>query len=228
MKMRELEQRTGVSREVIRIMIREGLLPEPHRPAKNAADYDEAHVRGITTIRALQRSSRMTLKEIKTVLNGGSVEGANAASASRHLDALLAGLFGLDRAPTVTLSSMETRLPYARNDVAAFAKIGMLELIETEGEPAISSEDARLIEIWNAIRRAGFVEEAGFPPDNIAFYLTAAKEVARNEARIFFGNNTIPISEGEAAAMLHKALPLMLDFFGLLRMKAFMAEVSAR
>ena len=42
MKMRELEARTGVDREVIRVYFRKGLLPEPHRPARTAADYGEA------------------------------------------------------------------------------------------------------------------------------------------------------------------------------------------
>ena len=70
MKMRELEERTGVDREVIRIMIREGLLPEPQRPARNAAEYDEGHVSGIATIRHLQQTSRMTLKEIRSALSG--------------------------------------------------------------------------------------------------------------------------------------------------------------
>ncbi|WP_390902446.1 MerR family DNA-binding transcriptional regulator [Sphingomonas bisphenolicum] len=32
--MRELEERTGVHRETIRVYLREGLIPEPARPAK--------------------------------------------------------------------------------------------------------------------------------------------------------------------------------------------------
>ena len=42
MKMRELEQRTGVHRETIRVYLREGLIPEPERPRKTVAGKKKA------------------------------------------------------------------------------------------------------------------------------------------------------------------------------------------
>ena len=228
MKMRDLEQQTGVSREVIRIMIRQGLLPEPHRPARNSAIYDDAHVRGVRAIRALQRSSRMTLKEIKRALHGDGVDAGSPSSAYAHLDALLTGLFGIDEAPSVPLATLISRFPDAGRDAAAFERLGMLRIIKTSDGEALTLADARLVEIWAKIREAGFVEEAGFPPDNIGFYLEAAQTVARQEADIFFGNRQVSIDDDDAARMLHIALPLMLDFFGHLRLKAFMAELENR
>ena len=56
MKMRELERRTGVNRETIRVYLREGLLKAPLRPKANVAEYDESHVQGILAIRELQRT----------------------------------------------------------------------------------------------------------------------------------------------------------------------------
>ena len=44
LKMRDLERATGVGREAIRYYIREGLLPEPERTARNVAWYDESFV----------------------------------------------------------------------------------------------------------------------------------------------------------------------------------------
>lgn len=228
MRMRELEERTGVSREVIRIMLREGLLPEPRRPARNAAEYDEAHVRGVAAVRELQQSSRMTLAQIKAALNDGGLENSRPNATFAHLDALLAGLFGMDEAPPVDLSTLERRLPHARHDAAVFERLGMLRILHGSDGDALTLADARLVEIWGAIRDAGFVEEAGFPPDNIAFYLDAAKVVAQREAEVFFSNSQVPIDELDAARMLHVALPLMLDFFGLLRLKAFMNDLEQR
>ena len=43
MKMAELERRSGVGRETIRYYIREGLLPEPERRARNVAVYGDVH-----------------------------------------------------------------------------------------------------------------------------------------------------------------------------------------
>lgn len=229
MRMRELEQTTGVHREVIRIMIREGLLPEPNRPARNAAIYSQAHVTGIAAIRKLQQNSRLTLREIKAVLDRGGMDTSPPPATFQHLGSLLAGLFGLAKAPPVPLATLEARLAHARSDAAAFHQMGMLELLTDEqGEELLSLTDARLVEIWGAIRDAGFVEEAGFPPDNISFYLDAARQVARNEINVFFGNQTATFTDAQAAHMLHTALPLMLEFFGLLRLQAFMEFAEER
>lgn len=223
--MRELEERTGVDREVIRIMIREGLLPEPVRPARNAAEYDEGHVSGIATIRHLQQTSRMTLKEIKSALSGEALDRPGPASVYSHLETLLSRSFGLEQPATVLLQSLSERYPRAERDALAFEAMGMLSLLPTNDGPSLSLTDARLVEIWGKIREAGFVEEQGFPPENISFYREAAELVARHEASIFFHGSDGAISEEDAARMLQTALPLMLDFFGLLRIKAFMASI---
>lgn len=54
MKMQDLERATGVGRETIRFYIREGLLPQPERPNRNVAWYDEAFVARVGLIKELQ------------------------------------------------------------------------------------------------------------------------------------------------------------------------------
>ncbi|WP_176590679.1 MULTISPECIES: MerR family transcriptional regulator [Sphingobium] len=227
MKMRELEERTGVDREVIRILIREGLLPQPERPARNAAEYDENHVRGIAAVRELQKGARLTIKQIKALMNGDGGQPLAPSSPYAHLEQLLSHRFGLDTAPTVSLASLQQRHSAAERDAQAFAQMDMLDMREGADGPELSLPDARLVEIWGRIREAGFVDENGFPPENIAFYKALAEQVAAHEAAIFFNASDGRIEEEKAAAMLHTALPLMLDFFGLLRIKAFMRLVNA-
>lgn len=227
MKMRELEERTGVDREVIRILIREGLLPPPERPARNAAEYTESHVQGVAAIRELQKGARLKIREIKALMNGQGVDRLQPSSPHDHLEALLAHRFGLDNAPRIALATLEERYPMAVRDSRAFAAMGMLTLLDGADGPELSLTDARLVEIWGLIREAGFVDENGFPPENIAFYKEAAEMVAAHEASIFFGAGEQRIEEEQAAAMLHTALPLMLDFFGLLRIKEFMRHVNS-
>src|SRR3546814_14871113 len=67
-KMRDLEKRTGVHRETVRVYFRHGLLPEPQRPAPNVADYGEEHVQAILAVRKLQRDDGLTLPQIKEAL----------------------------------------------------------------------------------------------------------------------------------------------------------------
>ena len=227
MKMRELEERTGVDREVIRILLRKGLIPEPERPARNAADYGEVHVRAIRTVRDLQRDGRLTLDEIRAALDGAPAPNASA-HAYAHLEELLAARFGIDGTPMVPLDRLAERLPDARRDAEAFAGMGMVEIVEGEQGAMVSRGDARLVELWSRVREAGFVEASGFPPDKIAFYQRAAELIAREEVRTFFEGSEGRIDEDRAAAMLHTVLPVMLDFVGLLRLKAFIAAVHER
>lgn len=225
MRMRELEEKTGVDREVIRIFLRKGLLPEPQRLARNQAEYNETHVRAITVVRELQRGSRLTLDQIKELMNGNGLDGGAGATTYLHLEELLAIRFGLDNTRLVPLASISERNPMAKRDAQAFEAMGMVALVPDGDEPRLSLTDARLVEIWSQIRELGFVEEAGFPPENIAFYLQAAEEVAAREAEVFLQGSAGRISEEKAASMLQGALPLMLDFFGLLRLKAFMRNI---
>ena len=225
MKMRELEQRTGVDREVIRVLLRKGLLPEPERPARNMAVYGEKHVRAIGVVRELQRSSRLTLGQIGAAMSLGTVEGGAAVTTYRHLEELLAIRFGLDQSPLVAIATLAETYPSAERDARAFAGMGMLRIVEEGGAPHVSMTDARLIEIWGQVRRVGFVEETGFPPENIGFYLEAAERVAAEETRVFLAGSRGRIAEEQAAVMLQAALQLMLDFFGLLRLKAFMRNL---
>lgn len=225
MKMKELEQRTGVNREVIRILLRKGLLPEPRRLSRNAAEYDESHVRAIAAVRELQSNGRLTLEEIRNAVDGKGLGGRNQPIVYQHLEELLTHRFGIEHVANVSIAGLEQRFPSAARDARAFATMGMLDLIETADGLQVSIGDAKLIEIWGQIREAGFVEETGFPPENIAFYAEAAELVARRELEIFFAGSAGRISEERAAAMLQTALPLMLDFFGLLRLKAFMHAV---
>lgn len=208
-------------------MIRERLLPQPERPTRNSAIYTEDHVTSVCAVRELQQRSRMTLKEIGSTLDRGGLGDETDPSALPHLEALLAARFGFASDAAVAVSELARRHPQATRDVAAFARLGMLAILPDPEGGSLSLRDARLVEIWARIREAGFVEERGFPPDNIAFYLDLARLLAAREADVFFASGST-IAPEDAAAMLDTALPLMLEFFGLLRGKAFLEEVRRR
>jgi len=227
MKMRELEARTGVNRETIRVYFREDLLPEPSRPARNVADYSEDHVRAIMAIRRLQHDSRMTLPQIKSVLNGQSPERTMGASAFNHLEELVASRVGVQQG-LVMLDALVRQNPKAEIDARALAKIGVIELIDTDEGLALTVTDAGLVDIWGRMRRVGFDEEHGFPPEILDYYIEAAEFVAANEARLFLERVEGVIGEDEAASMLEFALPTMLTFFGILRQRAFLNFIGDR
>lgn len=228
MKMRDLEARTGVNRETIRVYFRKGLLPEPERPARNVADYGDDHVRAIAAVRKLQRQSGMTLEQIKSLLDGNASDNPLGASVFPHLERLVALRVGVENR-LVPLTTMLDDNPHAYADAEALSRIGAIELIDNDGDgPCVSITDAGLITIWSRMRVAGFDEKNGFPPDILGYYLEAAEIVAGNEARMFLERVEGRIDEEQAATMLEFALPTMLDFFGLIRLKSFLGHIRAR
>lgn len=224
MKMRELEARTGVHRETIRVYLRQGVIPEPARPKPNVADYGEEHVRAVLAVRELQRDRRMTLPQIAEFMRGGGSDARVDASAFLHLEELVASRVGIsDR--HVTSASLIDRNPHAVADARALARIGIVTLTRTRAGDELSLTDARLVSIWGEMRAAGFVESVDFAPEMLDFYIGAAEYVAGQEATKFIERTEGRVEEEEAAAMLQIALAAMLEFFGLLRLKAFMRNI---
>lgn len=227
MKMRDLETRTGVNRETIRVYLREGLLPEPERPKRNVADYNDDHVRAIHAVRQLQRDSGMTLQEISKLMNGAPAPRPLAAGVFAHLEELVATRVGYERG-LVSLNRLAETNAFAERDARAMADVGLIDLIDGPDGCQLSPTDAGLIETWARMRRAGFGEHSGFAPGILDYYRTAAELVADNEARLFLERVEGVLGEDEAAAMLQVALPTMLDFFGMLRLKAFLRNIRDR
>lgn len=226
MKMRELETRTGVHREVIRVYLRDGLIPQPERPRKTVAIYGEEHVLAIAAIKRLQRESRLSLAQIKSLMNGDSAQGRIEASAFEDLEQLVAHRAGGDGQP-VTIASMLDRYPDAAEDARVLAEIGVLQMMATPQGQALTITDAQLVRIWGEMRKAGFDGHLDYTPEILGFYTEAADFVGKWEAKTFLERTAGRISVGEAAHLVEQALPLMLDFFGLLRQRAFFHHVQS-
>ena len=82
LKMRDLERATGVGRESIRFYIREGLLPEPERPGRNVAWYDESFIERIRLIKELQQKRFLPLQVIKAIVNSDEPPAADEIATS--------------------------------------------------------------------------------------------------------------------------------------------------
>jgi DNA-binding transcriptional MerR regulator len=68
LKIKELVERTKVSKETIHYYIREGLLPKPRKLGRNIADYDERYIDRLVLIRELQDDYFLPLSLIKNIL----------------------------------------------------------------------------------------------------------------------------------------------------------------
>lgn len=69
--MRELERSTGFSRMTINFYIKEGLLPEPEKTAKNMAYYNQEFIDRLKLIEKLKSQYHLSLAQIKEFLDRG-------------------------------------------------------------------------------------------------------------------------------------------------------------
>jgi DNA-binding transcriptional MerR regulator len=226
MKMRELEERTGVHREVIRLYLRNGLIPEPDRPKRTIAIYDEHHVQAIATVRKLQHESRLTLPQIKALMDGDGASSRVDSSALDQLEQLVAHHTGQDMGP-VPVAALAARYPDAHQDARILGDIGVVTLLQAPEGDALSISDAQIVRIWGEMRKAGFDAHLDYTPEILGFYVEAADFVGKWEATTFLERIEGRVAVQEAAGLVEQALPLMLDFFGVLRQRAFFRHFDA-
>ena len=69
MKIRELSQKTGVSKESIHYYIREGVLRRPRKSGKNTADYNNSYVEQIKIIKNLRENYFLPIPVIKKIMS---------------------------------------------------------------------------------------------------------------------------------------------------------------
>jgi len=219
MKMRDLERSTGVNRETIRVYLRYGLVPAPHRPKPNVADYDHSHVEAIRTVRTLQKDQGLTLPQIRAILASGTSGAGIGPDAFPHLERLVAGRLDEFEA-LVPIESVLPRNPRARDDSRALAAIGAIRPRRRGGRTLLTRTDAQLVGIWGDMRAAGFTEELGFSPSVLRFYVDCARDLAQREVSEFLKIVAGRIDASEAVGLALEALQRMLPFFGLLRTKA--------
>lgn len=225
LRMRDLERLTGVDRETIRVYFREGLLPSPVRPKRNVAHYSDVHVRGILTVRNLHQNGRVPLKQIRRAMSGDALAIPSDATSFVQLEALVAAQMDTGEA-LVPLSRIEAQCPGASRDARAFSKVGALEIVRRRRTNCVSRTDARLLALWNRMREAGFSEANGFSPEVVDAYVETANALAHIEVKRFLSIVRGRFDEPQAAHLALTAITVMIEFFGLLRMKAVLSEMK--
>lgn len=227
LKMRDLERLTGVHRETIRVYFRAGLLPAPERPKRNVALYSDAHVQAILAVRNLHRSRRIGLAQIRRAMEGDASALPGDAAAFAHLESLVATRINTGDT-LVPLSQVEMQIPGATRDARAFARVGAITLRRREGQVHLSRTDMQLLALWAQMRAAGFSEANGFNPEVVDMYVQSANALAHIEVRRFLSIIQGRMDEPQAAELARTAIRVMIDFLGLLRMKAVLREIKTQ
>lgn len=223
--MKELERRTGVNRETIRVMLRKGLLPEPQRPKPNVAIYGEEHVERILAIRKLQKGQRLSLESIKQALEGKPSPYVVDARTFPDLIRLLGERAGYDEA-SLPLSVTARRNPKAKKDMALLQAIGAINVVKRGGKKYLSHIDAEIVNLWGDLRAAGFTEEFGFTAEFCKLHVDSARKLAHEELKIVLKNLYGKRLGSTATELGQAAFDHLLNIFGLIRIKTILSDLQ--
>lgn len=224
MRMRELEQRTGVGRETIRFYIREGLLPEPARASRNSASYSDDHVTRVRAIKRLQEERFLPLAVIRSLLDRDDGDRWLEPQAFPQLDALLTERLDHD-APRVPVAAVLEQTGALVTDIEQQIET---QMISVDAAGTMSARDAAIMRVLGELRDTGFTEERGFTHDTMRFYGDFVEWVTTQEMRLFFEQTAGQVDEAEAADMAERGVASINELLSLLRTRAILAKLAAR
>jgi DNA-binding transcriptional MerR regulator len=210
LKMRDLERLAGVGREAIRFYIHAGLLPEPERPARNVAWYDESFVERILLIKRLQNERYLPLAVIKAIVSGGEAPPEAEARTLRDLEPnLTPAILSQRRRVPERLSALAKRVGLRAAEIRGLADAGLVEVNPRDGDQWLEGSAVTLVELWADLRAAGFTREIGFEPRDAALYVQFVNWLAREELRIFTRNVTGKVDAERAREMAQRGVEIL-------------------
>lgn len=167
MRMKDLIRKTGVARTTIHFYLREGLLPPPEKTARNAAIYDEAHVRRLGLLQRFRsgRAGGVPLSLVRRILNlvegGADVHVAEALAAS-IVASFPARVDGFERLLSVGELARASSLPPPR--IRALITAGLLLPLPGPGAPRFDTNDVLMARTYDALmQRTGFTAREAAP-----------------------------------------------------------------
>ena len=224
LKMKELEARTGVTREAIRFYIREGLLPEPEKPKRNVALYTEEHVTRTRLIKELQDKHFLPLKMVKAVLDSpgtrSMAQDERGPGMSHFLPALLRDATpGPDR----TVAEISALSGMSGDDIRALANIGAVSISE---EGTIDFRDAAILEAWGQAQSRGFDKTHDYTEQFFKNYVDATRALARVEVAQFLENFEASMDGRAAGEMAAEGIEFANKLISLLHTKFIVEEIG--
>jgi len=228
LKMKALERATGVGRETIRFYVRAGLLPEPHRVARNVAWYDASFVDRIRLIKQLQQKRFLPLRVIKAIVEGDTALAPAEVQTLADLDAHLFRAAGIDRRrPPVKLTEVAQSTGVAPGAIRQLAKAGAVEIVFRKGAQWLDDAGVRIVELYAQLQAAGFTEAVGFGPENMRLYAEMVGWMTREELRRFTRGVAGRTSAEEKSRMIEAAAAIVNQIIGVLHASAILRSIAS-
>jgi len=161
MRIKELIEISGTSRQTIHFYIREGLLPRPKKTSPNQAEYNQDHIERLRLIKELHEQFFLPLATIKKIVHEQKTNGRGSALLKtktgyfKPLDQFLPKeIHGEEEFIKITGLSPDR--------IADFEKWGIFEPKQVDGAKVYSHHDLTIGRVIGTMREAGISYEKGF------------------------------------------------------------------
>ena len=219
-RIKDLVEKTGVSKETIHFYILEGLLPKAHKTARNMAWYGEEHVERLKTIKDLQEKQFLPLKAIKAVL-GDQQDYQFTADQKRTIAAIQARLTGNGAAREkhwISYRDLGARHRVKPWELDEMEAAGVINVDRSGRGARVDADDEEIVRLWVALREIGFGPEHGFGPRDLEMMETFVSLLFDEEVKLLT-SRVDPVDSDEAARMVEQAVPKVNELLALLHVR---------
>jgi DNA-binding transcriptional MerR regulator len=213
MKIRELVQATGVSKETIHYYIREGVLRKPRATGKNSADYHEGYVDQIRIVKQLQDNYFLPLSVIKKIIRQRKRQSPSEQSAFESLSTYLRPL---DR---LLSSEITGRAAFAEATGLSGKWLERMEQWQVvtaewrDGEPVYSQDDVTIGRLIVDMDRNGFGPKDGYDPQDLKIITDFIRAYAVRGLNDYYRHNLERLSSEEMVEKGGRFTEIMSLFF---------------
>ena len=184
MKISELVNITGVSKETIHYYLREGLLKKPRKTGKNTAVYNASHVDQIRTIKALRDNYFLPIPVIKKLIKRHQKQNHSEQSSFRFLSEYFRPLDQLLFTEVMGVSAFLEATGLSRKWLEKMEEWRVVTA-EKRGEETFYSQDDVIIgKLIADMDRIGIGPRDGFDPSELKEFTAVLRAfVAKNLER---------------------------------------------
>jgi DNA-binding transcriptional MerR regulator len=212
MKMKELMDQTGVSRQTVHYYLREGLLQQSEKTNSNQAEYGPQHVERLHLIKELQERFFLPLLVIKGVI--ANMQEMNRSDSTLRVKAEYFNpreQFMPERIQGEQAFLSETGMTAER--LADFERYGIISPTVTRLHKIYSQDDISIGRAIGTMRRIGLSHDKGFPRDGLKQLKKTFEKVVAQFGEIFVEKGSPLMSLEDLQTLQKPATEVMAVFF---------------
>lgn len=211
LKMKDLCQATGLTRQAIHYYIQHGLLPPGRKTGRNQAYYGPEHIERLHRIRQLQHERFLPLKAIKALFEERDETLNTFAPEQRaFLRAVQANLpRRVPESGPVAADDLVERGVIEADDLDGLIEEGIVAAQKgPDGTQKVHPDDVALVAILGQLRAAGVNDEAGFEIADLHIYEQIVRRLVQAETALVV-KRTAQSAPQDVASLIERASPII-------------------